>query len=85
MSTSHIYRGIAKGRISGSSRKKLKFITKVYRLLSGSQSVVPGPGPSTPWKDLEIQIFRHHPRLIKSDVLRMGPSNLCFNKLHWEF
>ena len=82
MSTSHIYREVAKGRISGSSRKKLKFITKVYSLLSGSPSMDPGPRASTPWKDLEIQIFRHHPRLIKSDVLRMGPSNLCFNKLH---
>lgn len=57
----HIFRGVVKGRITQSSRTNLKLT--VYSLLSGSQSAVPGPGISASWKDLEIQMFRSHPRL----------------------
>lgn len=46
-----------------------------------ASSVAPGPATSaSPGNVLEIQILGPQPGLSESEIVGMGPSNLCFNK-----
>lgn len=48
---------------------------------TGSQSVFPGPvAPASPGSVLGMQILRPYPRLTESEMLEVGPKNVCFKQ-----
>lgn len=50
--------------------------------MCGSQSVVSDPAPFVwPGSLLEMQVLGPHPRPSESEVLEVGPGNLCFTSL----
>lgn len=73
-------------------RIKTKAITKsnrkffLQKYVSASQNQVPGPKAlASPRICLKCTFYDPHPRPTKSEILRVGPSNLCFKKSWHDF